>query len=103
MSSLRVDKNGRRFFQRESWKFLKLIGRENGRRGVDSVAGGGEGSGFLTNFKIDVGTGEIVGNNSRSHGGPHTRSRMNPWRVLTSGTKVLYIYIYLYIPRGTLR
>lgn len=29
------------------------------------------GSGFLTNFKIDVGTGEIVGNNSRSHGGPH--------------------------------
>lgn len=102
MSSLRVVKNGR-FFQRESWKFLKLIGRENGRRGVDSVAGGGEGSGFLTNFKIDVGTGEIVGNNSRSHGGPHTRSRMNPWRVLTSGTKVLYIYIYLYIPRGTLR
>lgn len=100
MSSLRVVKNGR-FFQRESWKFLKLIGRENGRRGVDSVAGGGEGSGFLTNFKIDVGTGEIVGNNSRSHGGPHTRSRMNPWRVLTSGTKVLYIY--LYIPRGTLR
>lgn len=63
--------------------------------------GGGGGSGFLTNFKIDVGTGEIVGNNSRSHGGPHTRSRMNPWRVLTSGTKVLYIY--LYIPRGTLR
>ena len=62
---------------------------------------GEEGSGFLTNFKIDVGTGEIVGNNSRSHGGPHTRSRMNPWRVLTSGTKVLYIY--LYIPRGTLR
>lgn len=62
---------------------------------------GGGGSGFLTNFKIDVGTGEIVGNNSRSHGGPHTRSRMNPWRVLTSGTKVLYIY--LYIPRGTLR
>lgn len=64
---------------------------------------GGGGSGFLTNFKIDVGTGEIVGNNSRSHGGSHTRSRMNPWRVLTSGTKVLYIYIYLYIPRGTLR
>lgn len=49
----------------------------------------------MTNFKIDVGTGEIVGNNSRSHGGPHTRSRMNPWRVLTSGTKVLYTYIYL--------
>lgn len=71
-----------RFSSRESESFLS--------------DGNGRNTGFSRNLKIDVGTGEIVGNNSRRHGGPHTRSRMNPWRVLTCETKVFYIHIHTF-------
>lgn len=53
-------------------KKVKIEGFSSAKARVLSRLGGNGGRGFLTNFKIDgIGTGEIVGNNSRSHGGPH--------------------------------